>query len=128
MEINVSNVHCAKSVRIWSYSGPYFPAFGLNKERYSVSNRIQSKCGKVRTRITPNTDTSYAVDLFALSSYLFKIWTRSSYRMWKTRLQTFCIAFKNQFGIIIPKIQNLFRFPDYPFTIFLYYMHLFSMQ
>ena len=22
--------HCVKSVRIWSYSGPYFPAFGLN--------------------------------------------------------------------------------------------------
>ena len=23
-----------KSVRIWSYSGPYFPAFELNRERY----------------------------------------------------------------------------------------------
>ena len=28
----------------------------------SVSLRIQSKCGKIRTRITPNTDTFYAVD------------------------------------------------------------------
>ena len=28
--------HCIKSVRIWSYSGLYFPAFGLNTERYSV--------------------------------------------------------------------------------------------
>ena len=26
--------HCMKSVRIWSFSGPYFPAFGLNTERY----------------------------------------------------------------------------------------------
>ena len=50
-----------KSVRIRSYSGPYFPAFGLNTERYSVSLHIQSKCGKIRTRITPNTDTFYAV-------------------------------------------------------------------
>ena len=53
--------HCVKSVRIRSYSGPHFPAFGLNTERYSVSLRIQSECGKMRTRITPNTDTVYAV-------------------------------------------------------------------
>ena len=31
-------------------SGPYFLAFGLNTKRYSVSLRIQSKCGKIRTR------------------------------------------------------------------------------
>ena len=24
-----------KSVRFWSFSSPYFPAFGLNTERYS---------------------------------------------------------------------------------------------
>ena len=29
-------IHCVKSVRILSYSGPHFPAFGLNTERYSV--------------------------------------------------------------------------------------------
>ena len=28
--------HCMKSVLIWSYSGPYFAAFGLNMERYSI--------------------------------------------------------------------------------------------
>ena len=56
-------VRCVKCVRIWSYSGPYFPVFELNTERYSVSLRIQSKCGKIRTRITPNTDTFYAVVL-----------------------------------------------------------------
>ena len=61
-----------KCVRIRSYSGPHFSAFGLNTERYSVSLRIQSECGKMRTlfmqchchwkcRITPNTDTFYAV-------------------------------------------------------------------
>ena len=56
-----NHIHSVKSVGIWSYSGPYFPAFGLNTERYGVSHRIQSECGKMRTRITPNTDTFYAV-------------------------------------------------------------------
>ena len=41
-----SHEHCLKSVRIRNYSGPYFPAFG-----------------KIRTRITPNTDTFDAVEL-----------------------------------------------------------------
>ena len=45
------------------FSGPYFPTFRLNTERYSVSLRIQSKCRKIRTRITPNTDTFHAVCL-----------------------------------------------------------------
>ena len=54
-------MYCVKSVRIWSYSGPHFPAFGLNTERNGVSLRIQTECGKMRTRITPNTDTFYAV-------------------------------------------------------------------
>ena len=53
--------HCVKSVRIKSYSGPHFLAFGLNTKRYTVSLRIQFQCGKIRTRITPNTDTFYAV-------------------------------------------------------------------
>ena len=54
-------IHSVKSVRIWGYSGLHFPAFGLNTKRYSVSLRIQSECGKTRTRITPNTDNFYAV-------------------------------------------------------------------
>ena len=37
-------MYCVKSVRIRSYSGPYFPALGV-------------------TRITPNTDTFHAVML-----------------------------------------------------------------
>ena len=39
--------HCVKSVRIQSYSSPYFLAFGLNTQKYSVPLRIQSKCGKM---------------------------------------------------------------------------------
>ena len=56
----VSNPHCVKSVRIRSYSSPYFPSFGLNTER-SVSLHIQSECSEIRTRITPNMDTIYAM-------------------------------------------------------------------
>ena len=44
--------HCVKSV-----SCLYFPAFGLNTERYGVSFRIQSEYGKIRIRKTSNTDT-----------------------------------------------------------------------
>ena len=54
-------VHCVKNVRIRSYSGPHFPVFGLNTERYRVSLRIQSECRKIRTRITPSTDAFQAV-------------------------------------------------------------------
>ena len=60
-----------KSVRIRSYSTPHFPAFSRIQTdyfsdiflKYWVSLRIQSECGKMRTRITPNTDTFYAVYL-----------------------------------------------------------------
>ena len=55
--------HCMKRVRIWSYSGPHFPPFGLNTERCGVSFRIQSECGKIRIRMTPNTDTFQRVYL-----------------------------------------------------------------
>ena len=34
------------------FSGPYFPAFGLNTEIYSVNLRIQSEYRKIRTRKT----------------------------------------------------------------------------
>ena len=37
------------------------PSFGLNTKRYRVSLLIQSKCGKMRTRITLNTNNFYAV-------------------------------------------------------------------
>ena len=45
-------LHSVRSVRIWSYSCPHFSAFGLKTE---------SEYGKMWTRITPNTDTFYAV-------------------------------------------------------------------
>ena len=45
-----------ESVRIRSFSGPYFPHI---RTEYSVSYR--SECGKIRTRKTPNTDNFHAV-------------------------------------------------------------------
>ena len=48
----IKNIHCVKSVHIRSYSGPRFPAVGMN---------IQSESRKIWSRITPNTDTFYAV-------------------------------------------------------------------
>ena len=59
--ISIINIHCVKSVHIPSFSGPYFPAFGLNTVRYSVVLRIKSECGKIRTRKTWNTDTFHTV-------------------------------------------------------------------
>ena len=53
-----------------SYSGPYFPAFGLNAERYKTCLRIQSECGKIRTRMTPNTFTFHAVIINVLQKEL----------------------------------------------------------
>ena len=64
---NQRNNHFVKRVRIRSYSGPYFPTFGLNTEKYSVPLRIQSECGKMRSRITPNTATFHAVHLIDIS-------------------------------------------------------------
>ena len=47
--------------RIRRFSGPYISAFGLNTERHSVFLRIQSECGKIRTRKAPNEGTFRAV-------------------------------------------------------------------
>ena len=56
-----SHSHCVKSVRIRSFSGPYFTAFRQSTERYSISLRLQSEFGKLRTRKTSNTDSSHTV-------------------------------------------------------------------
>ena len=46
--------------------------------------RIQSKCGKIRTRITPNTDTFYAVPIsktVADRSFFYKEWELAKVQM-----------------------------------------------
>ena len=59
----VGTSYYVKGVRIRSYCGPHFSAFGLNTERYPVSLRIQFECGKMQTKITPNTGTFDAVSV-----------------------------------------------------------------
>ena len=54
-------LQCVKSIRIRSFPSTYFPALVLNTERYGVSFRIQSECGKIRTRKPPNPDTFHIV-------------------------------------------------------------------
>ena len=56
--------NCVKIVLIRSFSGLYFPAFELNKERRGVSLRIHSECGKILTRKTADTDTFHAIAYF----------------------------------------------------------------
>ena len=67
-----NDYHCVKSVHIRSYSGPYFPAFELNTERYGVFLRIHSEFGKMRTRINPNTDTFHAVHFIHFRGTFFQ--------------------------------------------------------
>ena len=65
--------HCVKSVRIRSFSGPYFLAFGLITERYRIFLRIQSKYGKIRTRKTSNTKAFHAVKATLLFLKYFRV-------------------------------------------------------
>ena len=44
---------CSYSELFWSAFFPYFPAFGLNTERYRVSLCIQSKWGKMWEKCGP---------------------------------------------------------------------------
>ena len=46
-----SHNHCVKSVLIRSFSGSYFPAFGLNTERYFAFSLNAGKYGPEKLRI-----------------------------------------------------------------------------
>ena len=71
----ILGIHCVKSVRIQSFSTLYFPAFGLNAKRYSVSIRIQFECEQIRTRKTPNMNTFYAVIILPTSIEIEITWS-----------------------------------------------------
>ena len=57
--LKIFAVHCVKSVCIRSFSGPYFPTFGLNTERYRIFP-IQSEREKILTGEAPDTNTFHA--------------------------------------------------------------------
>ena len=56
--------HYPKSIRVRSFSGPYFPAFGC----YSVNLRILSECRKIWTRKTSNIDTFHTAKLSTMTN------------------------------------------------------------
>ena len=63
---------CLNNVRMQSFSGPYFPAFGLNSGIYSVNRHIHSEGVKIWTRKTPNTDIFYTVTVERFMFSTFK--------------------------------------------------------
>ena len=67
-----------KASKYGVFSGTYFPAFWLNTERYFVSLRIQSKCGKIRTRKN---------SIFGHFSSSQSIWFNISKNRWFTFLK-----------------------------------------
>ena len=78
------------------FSNPYFSAFGLNTERYSVSLRIQSERGKIRTRktfvfghfshsVTINPSLGYH-DGFSIVSWVFTVPLDSMWYRWSVHV------------------------------------------
>ena len=59
--------HCVKSVQNGVFSGPYFPEFGLNTERYEVSLLFSPNAGKYGLEKTPYFDTFHIVFVFAIT-------------------------------------------------------------
>ena len=64
-------MHSTKVMCIRGISGPYFPALGLNMEIYKINICIPSKCRKIQTRKTPNTDKFHAVMSYVSSHKKF---------------------------------------------------------
>ena len=71
----IHTLHCVKRVRIRSYSGPHFSRIFRIRTEYGeircispYSVQMRENAGKMRTTITPNTDSFYTV--------LFKITQR----------------------------------------------------
>ena len=58
--------YCVKSVRIRSFYAPYFPVFGLNTKKYSVSLGVQSEYGKKWIRKSPHMETFQVVKYCSL--------------------------------------------------------------
>ena len=91
---------CMRSVRIRSFSGPYFPALGLNTERYSV-------CGKTRTRKTPNKDSFHAV---VGSEYVQKVKTLTQMKTCKLGSGIELTSVNFEHSLLMRLIQH---FPNY---------------
>ena len=100
------------------FSGPYCPAFGLNTERYLVSLRIQSECGKVRTR--KNSVFRYFTQWGFFYWFKNKTSTRKRFPVlrvkshpifchkicWKEQPSIFCLRDESPYWIHVAKIRN----------------------
>ena len=65
-------IHSEYCMKSWEFFWSYFPAFGLNTERYTVSLRIQSECGKLQTRKTVRTLFTQC-KFYLVSMWCFKL-------------------------------------------------------
>ena len=96
--------HNVKNVLIQSFSGPYFPALGLNTERHSLSLSIQSKRGKIRTRKTRNKDTFQAITTIQLMGNIgikkipVYIYDGSKYYEWPSDCSLCCYDYWNMYN------------------------------
>ena len=105
---NNYKLYCKVCVHIWSLSGLHFPPFALNMEICGVSLHMQSKCRKLQTRTTLNTDIFHAVNVIKiylctkkLSPYMSRIWVKISF-------QKISLHFIIDFEVVI------FAFIDFP--------------
>ena len=104
--------HCVKSVCIRNNSGPYFLTFRLNTERYFVFCCIQSKCRKIQTRITLNTETFYAVDDIVLLNVWIK-WEVIAKEKKNTVISSYVICQKKKkkkWDHLLPKLASKISF------------------
>ena len=60
--------HCVKSLHIRSFSGPYFPAFGLNTEYLSAFSPNAGKYGQEKLRIRILKEIDFVLNSFSTSS------------------------------------------------------------
>ena len=65
--------HCVRISEMVLFSSPYFSVFELNPEIYSVNHRIHPKFGKIRTRKTSNSRTSFNLFFTVKSTINFNI-------------------------------------------------------
>ena len=91
-----------KSVRIWSFSDPYFRAFGLNTD-------IQSKCRRIQTRKTLNTDLFHPV--YVLLKYFRGIDILSDIILYFVTATTLPPPFDRNFGNSLDQCLNPIEHP-----------------
>ena len=96
-----------KSVHIRSFSGPNFRTFELTTERYSISLCMQSECGEIRTRITPNKDTFYAVLTFNTEVKPGNYQQQPYFESWRS----FSIDLFRLYLLTLRKIRKSHQFP-----------------